>query len=84
MAALQLALPDDLLDATRLTEAELRTELALHLFQQEKLSLGKAAELADIGLSRFMLILGARDIPVHYDLDDYEVDVATIRRLAQR
>lgn len=83
MSALQLELPSDLLDATRLTEAELRTELAVHLFEQERLSLGKASELAGYDVARFMLLLGSRDIPMHYDIEEYEADLETLRRLAQ-
>ena len=41
-------LPDELLRSTRLTEAELRTELALVLFQQERLTLSQAALLAGL------------------------------------
>ena len=42
-----LTLPDELLRSARLTEAELKAELALALFQQERLTLGQAALLAD-------------------------------------
>mgnify|MGYP001370111873 CR=1 FL=1 len=78
MALLHLDLPGDLLDAARLTEAELRAELAVHLFEREKLSLGKAAEVAGFDTGRFMHLLGSRNIPMHYDIDEYEADLATI------
>ena len=37
-----VTLPDDILEATRLTEKELVRELALTLFQSERLTLGQA------------------------------------------
>lgn len=48
-----VTLPDDILEATRLTEKELVRELALTLFQSERLTLGQAARLCSIptGLS---------------------------------
>lgn len=83
MSILQLELPGDLLDAARLTEAELRVELAVHLFEQEKLSLGKAAELADYDVGRFMLLLGARNIAQHYDFEEYQDDLENLKHLRQ-
>lgn len=80
MSALQLVLPGDLLDATRLTESELRIELAVHLYEQSRLSLGKAAELAQYDPSRFMQLLGAREIAVHYDHAEYEADLAALQQ----
>jgi predicted HTH domain antitoxin len=38
-----VTLPDGVLEATKLTEAELVRELALTLFQRERLTLGQAA-----------------------------------------
>jgi predicted HTH domain antitoxin len=43
-----LTLPDELLQSTKLTEAELKAELALALFQRERLTLGQAALLAGL------------------------------------
>jgi mRNA interferase MazF len=40
-----VTLPDGVLEATKLTEAELVRELALTLFQHERLTLGQAAQL---------------------------------------
>jgi predicted HTH domain antitoxin len=81
IAILQLELPGDLLDAARMTGDELRVELAVHLFEQQKLSLGNAAELAGYEVSRFMLLLGARDIAQHYDVDAYEADLKALERM---
>jgi predicted HTH domain antitoxin len=41
-------LPDDLLASAGITEAELKAEPAITLFQQERLTLGQAALLADM------------------------------------
>ena len=51
-----------------MTPAELKRELAVYLFQQGKLSFGKAREMADMSAWDFQFVLGSRNIPVHYDL----------------
>ena len=64
-----------------MTPAELKRELAVYLFQQGKLSFGKAREMADMSAWDFQFMLGSRNIPVHYDMEDYEEDRATLRSL---
>jgi len=65
--------------AARMTPEELRLELAVALYHRGKLSFGKARELAGVSSWTFQEILGFRGIPVHYDLPEYEEDVATLR-----
>ena len=60
---------------------ELRTELAVYLFQQGRLSLGKARQVAGMTLWQFRQLLGSRGVSVHYDVEDYQQDLATLRYL---
>jgi predicted HTH domain antitoxin len=54
-----------------LSEDEVRLSLAVKLFEEGKLSLGQAAELADFSLRAFIEILGRRRIPVfNYSAED--------------
>jgi predicted HTH domain antitoxin len=76
-------IPLEVLRASRLTEDELRRELALHLFEEEKLSFGKARELAQMSVWDFQQFLGSRGIPVHHDVEAYEDDRKTLRRLGR-
>jgi len=62
---------------------ELKCELALSLFQQGKLSFGKAREMVGMTVWAFQLLLGSRGIPVHYDVSDYEDDVVTLQTLGR-
>jgi len=43
--------------------AKMKVFSALEYYRQNKLSLGKAAELADVSTARFTEILGEHDIP---------------------
>lgn len=73
MGTLTLSYPDDLLvttgQAPEVLQQELRFLLATKLFELHRLSLGKAAEFAEMGKVRFMYELGRLRVPV-INLDD--------------
>jgi len=57
---------------------EFLVELAIHSFKEEKLSMGQACRLARKGRVEFHRILGRREIPIHYDVEDFEADIKTM------
>jgi predicted HTH domain antitoxin len=83
MTTITLDLPNDVFLATHLTKTELKIELAVHLFEQGKLSLGKASRLSGMNTWQFMQLIGSRGIAVHYDVAEYEEDLDTLRRLGR-
>ncbi len=78
-----LDISQDILDSARLSMAELKLELAVHLYAQGRLSIGKARELAEMSLWEFRQVLGARRIAPHYDVEDLDQDAATLRDLGR-
>ena len=82
--ATTITVPNEFLLATRMTTEEIQLELAVSLFQQEKLSFGKARELAGLDFWAFQQILGSREIAPHYDVAELHEDLATIERLRQK
>lgn len=78
-----LTLPDDLQLSDRFTQAELRTELALALFHQDRLTLAQAARLAGLPQLELQRLLHTRGIPLHYDLEELEHDLERAARLSQ-
>jgi predicted HTH domain antitoxin len=78
-----IEIPGEIIHATRMTPEELRRELAIYLFQQGKLSFGKAREMAGMTVWTFQQLLGSRGIPIHYDLEDYEADRSTLKEIGQ-
>lgn len=72
---MSLVISDELLKASGLEEDELFLEIVLLLFQREKLSLGKAAELLDMSQIRFQRLIADRGICVHYDVAEFQEDV---------
>ncbi|MDY6783009.1 MAG: UPF0175 family protein [Cyanobacteriota bacterium] len=69
----------DLPDALQIGEAYLRTELAIALFQQERITLGTASQLAGLHQIEFQQLIASRGICVHYDLEDLEQDLKSLR-----
>ncbi|GAB4498144.1 MAG: hypothetical protein OHK0052_10980 [Anaerolineales bacterium] len=65
----------DILDSARLTIADLKVELAISLYSQNRLSIGKARELAELSLWEFRQLLAARKIAPHYTELDLMDDV---------
>ena len=78
-----LEVPQDILDTARLTIDDLKVEMAIYLYAQRRLSIGKARELADMTLWEFRQLLASRQIPPHYDTTDLDEDVATLRSLGR-
>ena len=78
---MSLAIPDEILQAARMSATELRQEIAILLFQKEKLTMGQASKLAEMSQLQFQHLLASRQIPVHYDVAEFEEDLQTLRKL---
>jgi len=56
---MSLVIPDEILQATRMSAAELSQEIAVLLFQKDKLTLGQASRLAGMSQWQFQHLLPA-------------------------
>lgn len=66
-------IPGNVLRLGRLDEAEVKVELALALFQQDRLTLGQAAELGNCRNSIFSGYLGVGKSPYTTDLSNWNM-----------
>ncbi len=85
MENVRIELPSALLRAANLEEDNLSQEaarlLALELYREDKVSLGRAAELCQTPLASFMDFAAKHGVPpLHYSLEDLEEE----RRIADR
>lgn len=75
-----LNIPDSVLQGLRIPEGEiaerLRTELAIALYAQGALSLGKAAELAQLDRMPFGELVGQRGVVRHYGDAEFAQDAS--------
>ncbi|MEQ1746351.1 MAG: UPF0175 family protein [Saprospiraceae bacterium] len=78
-----ILIEDDVLLSTKLTEQEVRLELAIALYAQKRLTFGQARKLAGLSHPEFEKILFDRNIPSQYDIIAFEEDLKTIEHLHQ-
>jgi len=78
---MNIVISDDLLLSTRMSEQEITQEIAVMLFEKDKLTLGQAARLAQMSRLRFQHLLASRGIPVHYDVAQLEHELTTLQQL---
>jgi predicted HTH domain antitoxin len=71
---------DEVLSAAHISEPELKQELALVLFQNERLTLAQASRLAEIGQLAFQALLAERQIPIHYGVEEFREDLRSLRQ----
>lgn len=81
---MSVVISDEILQASQLTPDEFRQEIALHLFQTGRLTLGYASKLADMPPNAFRQLLKQRSIPLYsYDIEDFELDLSNLRELGR-
>lgn len=85
MNTVQVDLPEELLRSARLgtahTSQGVAKLIALELYREGALSLGKAAELSGVSVDEFLVFSGRREVPLHYTLDDLVDDQRLINTL---
>jgi predicted HTH domain antitoxin len=82
--AMPVTIPDDVLIAAHMSEPELKQELALALFQRGRFTLAQASRLAEMSQLAFQALLADRQIPIHYDVEDFREDLKTLRQMDWR
>lgn len=80
---MSVVIPDDILQSARMSEAQLKLEIAIMLFQQDKISIGKARRLAGINLLEFQHEIARRGICIHYDVEEFEEDIKTLQEMGR-
>lgn len=80
---MSVVISDDILQSARLSEQELRQEVALMLFERERLTLAQAARLATMERLAFQHLVSSRNMTVHYDIEEFQEDIETLRELGR-
>ena len=70
---------EEVLKQAHMTNEELAVEMAVHLFEIGKLSLGQASKMAGMSQWDFQQVLGSRNIPLHYGVEEFEKDMKTLK-----
>ncbi len=80
---MSVVIPDEILRTAHMTAGELMQEIAILLFQKDKLTLGQASHIAEMSQLQFQHLLASRQIPVHYDIAAFEADLKTLREMGR-
>ncbi|MCW5553466.1 MAG: UPF0175 family protein [Verrucomicrobiae bacterium] len=75
---------DEALRGLALTQSQALLDLAVGLFTERRVTLGRAAAVARISQLDFQKELARRGIPLHYDVEDLRADVATLVALREK
>ncbi len=79
---MNIVISDEILEASHLTPGEFRQEIALHLFETGRLTVGYASKLAEMPPNAFRQLLKQRHIPLYnYDVADLELDLKNLKHL---
>ncbi|MTJ10018.1 MULTISPECIES: UPF0175 family protein [unclassified Anabaena] len=76
---MSLTISDEVLNSSGMTGSELLVEIAIMLFLQERVSLGKASKIAEMNYVEFQELLAKRNISMHYDVEEFEEDIKTLQ-----
>ena len=78
---INISIPRDILESARMTADQAKVELAIALYTLGRLSIGKARELAGMSLWDFRQLLAVRKIEPHFNEDDLDQDVDTLKQM---
>ncbi|MEL7124551.1 MAG: UPF0175 family protein [Bacteroidota bacterium] len=80
---MDLLIKDEILRKADITAEELLIEIAVHLYDTERLSMGQARNLAQLDLISFQKELAKRDVYIKYDIEDLETDLENLKYLRE-
>lgn len=78
---MNVELPDAALEGTGMTPGLAKLEVAVALYRDRKVSMGRAAMIAGVSRIRFQHELGRRGVTVDYEVDDLCADLETLKSL---
>ena len=85
MQKFSVEIPTELVLAAGLDTSNLSAEtarlLALELYREDRVSLGRASELCQMAVEQFMEFAAQHNVPVHYGVEELEEDRRTLERL---
>jgi predicted HTH domain antitoxin len=76
-----LTISDKELQELHLNEKEFKIEMAVHLYDTGKLSLGKAANFANLDKLMFQKELARRNVFIKYSVNDLYHDIEALKSL---
>ena len=76
-----LVVPGNVLEELKIDPVELLIDLAVYLYDSEKLSIGQAKKLAGLSQIEFQKEMAKRDVLIKYGIEDLEKYLNTLESL---
>jgi predicted HTH domain antitoxin len=76
-----LRVPEQILSSAKISAEQLLIEVAVYLYDSERLSLGQARALVEMDVISFQKELAKRDINIKFDIKDFEDDLISLDQL---
>jgi predicted HTH domain antitoxin len=80
-AQADLVVPKEVLQSAHMSPEEMLIELATHLYEKKRLTMGQAKRLAKLDQISFQKELAKRNIHLHITIEDVMDDMETVRKL---
>jgi predicted HTH domain antitoxin len=74
-----VTIPDDRMGDIQVDEHDALVDIAIGIYKREQVSLGRAAEIANMSPPAFLHELERREIPINYSVDDLRQDLSSLR-----
>jgi len=81
---MDLIIPEKTLKAAEISADELLLEIAVHLYDTERLSIGQAKNLVNMDHISFQRELAKRNIYIKYDENDLDTDLENLKAFHQK
>lgn len=78
---MSLLIPYEILNKADITADELLIEIAVYLYDKERLSFGQAKTLCKLDYLTFQKELAKREVYIKYDVEDLENDLKTLEQI---
>ncbi len=76
-----LVISGNILSELQLAPEELLIDLAVYLYDKERMTMGQAKRLAKISQIEFQKEMSKRGVYIKYDVEDFEEDLVTLKKL---
>jgi predicted HTH domain antitoxin len=78
---MSVIIPSDIVEATKLSEDELKLEIAIMLYKQNKISSGKVRRWTGLTVIEFQHELAKRGLFINYEVEDLQSDLKTLQSM---
>lgn len=76
-----LIISGNILEDIQMSPSELMIDIAVYLYDKEKLTIGQAKKLANLTQIEFQKEISKRGVFIKYDVEDFEKDLQTLNTL---